>query len=149
MPKKEKMNFVFTDIPTNERGFTMVEALLTISVLLVTLPFIGYLVKGVDNTSNYDQLATQQFFYFLRDEVIQSADITVGPSRIMLQQQNGATASIEKNGNRIVRKVDGKGFEILYQPVRDIRFTLAPYSVKVSIITTDGDHYEKDINVYR
>lgn len=63
--RKEKVNFVYMATRTNKNGFTFIESLLTISILLMTLPFIGYLVKGTDFTSNYDQLAGQQFFFLL------------------------------------------------------------------------------------
>ncbi|MFD2759409.1 competence type IV pilus minor pilin ComGF [Lentibacillus juripiscarius] len=149
MPEKEKVNFVYMATRTNKNGFTFIESLLTISILLMTLPFIGYLVKGTDFTSNYDQLAGQQFFYFLRDEVIRSTEVTIEPSTLALLQQDGTTASIKRNGNRIIRNVDGKGFEVYLQHVRDVRFTSVPHGVHVSITMTDGEQYETDISIYQ
>ncbi|TMN20961.1 competence type IV pilus minor pilin ComGF [Lentibacillus cibarius] len=149
MPKKEKKNYVYMDIRPNEKGFTFIESLLTISILLMTLPFIGYVVKGTDFATDYKPLAVQQFFYFLRDEVIRSPDVTIQSSKLLLQQQNGTTATIIKHGDRVIRKVDGKGFEIFLQDLRGVRFNRVPYGVRVSIITTDGNQYEKDIIIYR
>lgn len=85
----------------------------------------------------------------MRDEVIRSTEVTIEPSTLALLQQDGTTASIKRNGNRIIRNVDGKGFEVYLQHVRDVRFTSVPHGVHVSITMTDGEQYETDISIYQ
>ncbi|GAA0443386.1 hypothetical protein GCM10008983_20750 [Lentibacillus halophilus] len=149
MRKKEAIQVVYTAIRTNNKGFSFAEVLLTMSILVMMLPFMGYLAKGTSFSSNYNDLSVQQFFYFLRDDVVRSTDISVASSTIYLKQQDGSIASIEKHGNRVVRKVDRTGFEIYLQDVQDVHFKTIKHGFRVSITMTDGDTYEKDIIIYR
>lgn len=121
---------------------------LAISIIFMTIPFTTYLIKTVDFTSSYDQLSVQQFFFFLRDEVIRAVEINVESSNITLLQPDESTVTLEQYDDQIIRRLDGTGFEIYLRNVRDVHFTASSYGLHASIITLNGDQFEKIIVDY-
>ncbi|WP_443257925.1 competence type IV pilus minor pilin ComGF [Virgibacillus sp. L01] len=137
------------DILKNENAFSFLSVILTISLLFIIIPFTGYLLKGVSFTSNYDELSIQQFFYFLRDEVIESTDIKIEPTKITLHQTNGSVVTIEKYQSLIRRKVDSKGHEVFLRDVQAVNFKSTVYGFHVTITSAKGEQFEKTIIIYR
>ncbi|QKY69446.1 ComGF family competence protein [Lentibacillus sp. CBA3610] len=147
MLKTEQKNFAYTDIPTNEKGFTFISMLVMVSIIFMMIPFTAYLAKTVDFTSNYEQLSVQQFFLFLRDEMIMSTDMTIESTKLTFEQTDESTVSMEKYNNLIVRRLDG-GFEIYLRDVEDVHFTSSSYGLHASIKMMNGDQFEKNIVYY-
>ncbi|ALX48075.1 competence type IV pilus minor pilin ComGF [Lentibacillus amyloliquefaciens] len=147
MLKTKLNNSVYTAIRPNEKGVTFISVLFMISIIFTTIPFTVYLVKAVDVTSNYDALSVQQFFFYMRDEVISASDLTIETSKLTLEQPDGSTATLEKSDDRIVRRLNN-GFEIYLRDVQDVTFTSSSYGVHASITTINGDQYEKSIVYY-
>lgn len=143
----EQIDSVYTAIRKREKGFTFISSLLMISIIFMTIPFTTYLVKAVDFTSNYDQLSVNQFFYFLRDEVIKSTDLTIEPTKLTLLQPDGTRVSLEKYDDLIIRRHKG-GFEIYLRHIQDVHFKSASYGLHASITTLNGDQFEKLIIDY-
>ncbi|MBP1950356.1 competence protein ComGF [Virgibacillus litoralis] len=137
------------DILQNEKGFSFLSAILTISILFILIPFTGYLLNGVNYTSNYEELSVQQFYFFLRDDVIKSTDIIVEPTKIILNQHDGSVVTIEKYQDLIRRQVDSEGHEIYLRHVQNIFFKSSEYGFHASIISTKGEQYEKTIIFYQ
>lgn len=132
----------------NDKGFTFLSALLTITILFITLPFTTYLVKGINFTSNYEELSLQQFYYFLRDDVIKSTELIVEPTKVTLQNYDGSLVTIEKYQNLIRRQIDGQGHEIYLRNIQEALFTNTSNGFRVSITSTQGEQYEKTIIFY-
>ncbi|MFB4166462.1 competence type IV pilus minor pilin ComGF [Virgibacillus sp. JSM 102003] len=149
MLKIRQIRFACTDILQNDKAFSFLSVILTISILFIIVPFTGYLLKGVSFTSNYDELSFQQFFYFLRDEVIESADIKIEPTRIILNQTDGSVVTIEQYQNLIRRKVDSKGHEIYLRDVQAVKFKSTAYGFHATITSSKGEQFEKTIIIYR
>ncbi|MFD1038476.1 competence type IV pilus minor pilin ComGF [Virgibacillus byunsanensis] len=149
MLKIKLKNTVFTAIVKIEKGFTILSVLLSITVLFITLPFAAYLVKTANIPTNYEELSIQQFFIFLRDEMIIATDIVVYPNTIEYTVKNGSQVTIEKYDNIIRRQVIGKGHEIYLRDVSDVTFTSLSYGIHVSITSLEGEHSEKDIIFYK
>ncbi|HLS08040.1 ComGF family competence protein [Lentibacillus sp.] len=144
----DRIDSVYTAIRKNEKGFTFISIFLTVSIIFMTIPFTTYLTKTVDVSSNYDQLSVQQFFYFLRDEVIKASEITVEPSKITLLQPDESRVSLEQYEDLIVRQLDGEGFEVYLRNVQDVHFTPSEFGLLASITTINGDQFEKHIVFY-
>lgn len=149
MLKIKQIKFACMGILKNEKAFSFLSVILTISILFIIIPFTGYLLKGVSFTSNYDELSIQQFFYFLRDEVIESTDIKIEPTRIILNKTDGSVVTIEKYQNLIRRKVDSKGHEIFLRDVQAVNFKSTAYGFHATITSAKGDQFEKTIIIYR
>ncbi|WP_167751331.1 ComGF family competence protein [Lentibacillus salicampi] len=144
----EQINSVYTGIRKNEKGLTFISVFLAVSIIFLTIPFTAYLIRTVDFSSNYDQLAVQQFYFFLRDEVIQASEVNVASSKITLLQPDESRISFEQYKNLIIRQFDGEGFEVYLRDVEDVQFSSSSYGLRVSITTINGDQFEKNIVFY-
>ncbi|WP_010530982.1 ComGF family competence protein [Lentibacillus jeotgali] len=145
---RERVNSVYTDIQKNEQGFTFISIFLAVSIIFMTLPFTAYLAKTIDATSNYNQLSVQQFFLFLRDEVIRASDIIVEPTGITLLQPDESRVVLKQYDDLIIRQLEDKGFEVYLRNVRDVEFTSTSYGLQATITTINGDQFEKNIIFY-
>lgn len=122
--------------------------LLTISILFMSLPLLSYLTKSVTYTSNYEEINIQQFFQFLRDDVIKATGYKVSTNAITLDLQDGKKASIELYKELIRRRVDYEGHEIYLRDVKEVVFTPLPYGIHVIVTSLQGADYEKTIIFY-
>ncbi|WP_164668619.1 competence type IV pilus minor pilin ComGF [Virgibacillus doumboii] len=133
----------------NDNGFTFLTVLVAIVILFMTLPFTAYLLKGVNITSSYEELSMQQFYYFLRDDVIKSTSYTVEPTKITLSHYDGTTVTIEQYENLIRRQVTNEGHEIYLRNIDKVKFTPSPYGFHVFITSKQGEQFEKTITFYQ
>ncbi|SFD53879.1 competence protein ComGF [Lentibacillus persicus] len=147
MFKIKQSNSAYTAFRRDESGVTFISILLMISIIFTTIPFAIYLAKAVNIDSNYDALSVQQFFNYLRDEVISASDLTIEPRKLTLDMADGSTATFQKYDDRIVRRLNN-GFEIYLREVQNVKFTPSPFGVRASITTINGDQYEKTIVAY-
>ncbi|MBY7143380.1 ComGF family competence protein [Virgibacillus sp. NKC19-3] len=149
MSKIAKKLYVYMAIGKNDRGFTLVSILFSISIIAVTLPFTGYLINTItDTSSHYEEVSTHQFFHFLRDDVIKATSFTIESSALILTLENETTATIEKYGKHIRRKTDHGGHEIYLRDIEDITFTELPYGIHATVTSMQGEQYEKTIIFY-
>ncbi|WP_092492574.1 competence type IV pilus minor pilin ComGF [Virgibacillus salinus] len=149
MLKIKLIKFACMDILQNEKGFSFLSVILTSTILFIIIPFTGYLLNGVNFTSNYEELSVQQFYYFLRDDVIKSTDIKVEPTKIILNQHDGSVVTIEKYQDLIRRQVNSEGHEIYLRHVQNINYKSTAYGFHASITSTKGENFEKTIIFYR
>lgn len=134
----------------NQKGFTLLSMLLAISILFITVPFLEYLTKSLDYTTNYKDLSFYQLFHFMRDDIIRSTDVEIGKQKISLTAIDGSTVTYEKYNDIIRRQVDGTGHEVFIQKnIEDLSFEKISYGIKAIITTKDGAVYEKKFNVYQ
>ncbi|MBR7797798.1 MAG: competence type IV pilus minor pilin ComGF [Bacillota bacterium] len=147
MPKKGKRSFVYTDSQHKQSGFSFITTLIMVTILVISLPFLSYLLKSISNQSDIHELSIQQFFQHLRNEVMQATDFRIVANKLLLES-NGATVSFELYQELIRRQVNGLGHEIYVRGVKD--FSLAPlsYGFQIIITSTEGDTFEKDIILY-
>jgi len=150
MQKKIMKLFVFTGYKNNEKGFTFIHLLAAVTVLSVSLPFLAYLLNAASYNNNYDEISVQQFFQYLRNEVIQAAGYRIHASstKIHLELENGRTAAIEQYGNLIRRQVSGTGHEVYLRNVSQVEFVKLDYGFLISITTSEGEIYEKSFVFY-
>lgn len=136
----------------NEHGFTFISMLLVLTVISISLPFLAYLTKSANYSTNYDELATNQFFQFLRDDVINATNYRVDPSApniLILDLDDGTTATIGQYKDLIRRQVDGVGHEIYLRDIKGLAFSTHSYGIRSSITTLQGEYYEKKIIFYK
>ncbi|WP_176330239.1 competence type IV pilus minor pilin ComGF [Oceanobacillus rekensis] len=132
-----------------EQGFTFITVLLTITILSITLPFLSYIIQAADYESNYEEVSVQQFFQFVRDEVIKSTSLQVKGKKLYLNQKyEHVSAKLELYGSLVRRQINGQGHEIYLREVKDISFTSLPFGVRISVTMLSGDKYEKSIVQY-
>lgn len=148
MPKKEKKRYAYTDFQTNENGFTFITMFLIIIVLAVSFPLLGYMIQTADYENNYQEISIQQFFQFVRDEVIKSTNTRVTDKKLILEQHPNVTATLELYGSLVRRQVNGQGHEVYVRDVKELHFTPLPYGFQVSVTSISGENHEKIILHY-
>lgn len=141
--------FVYTVIDKSESAFTLLSMLITVTCLIVTLPFLVHLIHSVSYTDYMDELSIQQFYNFLRDEFISATNHSVSKNKVIIDDLEGRKVSFEKYNNIILRKVDGRGHDVYLRDVQDVIFTDVSYGVQVEIISLKGEAYEKTIMYYK
>jgi competence protein ComGF len=143
-------HFVSTGCRKGEKGFTFIHLLAAITILSISLPFLAYLLNAASYNNNYNEISVQQFFQYLRNEVIQAAgyQIRPHPTALYLDLENGSTAKIEQYGNVIRRQVSGTGHEVYLRDVSQIKFRDIDYGFSLSITTSEGEQYEKSFVFY-
>lgn len=148
MLNKNKRSHACLDFLHNQRGFTLLSMLLTLAILFITVPFLEYVTKTLNNPSNYTDLSFYQFFHFLRDDILRSNDFIIENQSLSLDATDGTTVSYQKYETIIRRQVDGTGHEVFLRNIRDLSFKKISYGVKVTITTMNGAVYEKNLNFY-
>jgi len=135
-------------LTSNEKGFTFITTLAMIAILVMTLPFLSYTLKISSPTTSYDELSVNEFYRFIRDELIQSYAISVANNKLYLLQEKDRTTIISKYGDQIRRQVDKKGHEVYLRDVADVVFIEDNYRIIVKITNKKGTTYEKSFTFY-
>lgn len=150
MLNKKKKKHAYSGTQINQKGFTLLSTLLTISILFITVPFLEYITKSLDYTTNYTDLSYYQLFHFMRDDIIRSTDFAIDGQKLSLNTFSETTVGYEQYEDIIRRQVDGAGHEIFIQKnVANLSFEKISYGVKAIITTKDGEVYEKKFTVYQ
>lgn len=149
MQKKERKRYAYMGFQTNENGFTFISMFFIIIILAISFPFFGYILQASDYENNYQEISVQQFFQFVRDEVIKSTNIRVTDKKLFLEQKyEQVTATLELYGTLVRRQVNGQGHEVYLRDVKELHFTSLPDGINVSVTTITGEKYEKTIILY-
>lgn len=148
MKRKRKKRSVFTDIGKNESGATLLSILITFVIIMITLPLIIYLLTYVQPVKHHDELSVNQFFTFLRNDVLTSEHVYIEEDKMYFLLPTDEVAHIEHYQNVIRRQISGRGHEIYIRNIDS--FTLQPISfgTQVTIVTKEGKKYEKKIAHY-
>jgi len=137
----------------NNDGFSMISMLLSISLLALSLPFIGYIIKALQYESAYEALSIHQFFILLRDELSEAQQVHVNPHTIHYVSSPSNTptkiASISQYKQLIRRQLDGRGHEVYVQDIKSIYFEKTKAGIKVTVYGREGGLYEKNIALYQ
>lgn len=127
----------------NEQGFTLIETLLSLFILLISLPFIVYLLGNTENKSQIDLLSAEQFFVFVRNDLYISDDVIVKNNQLSFKYSSNQTISLEHYGNVIRRRVNGQGHEIYLRNVKSFVVQDMGGAVLISVTTTEGNRVEQ------
>lgn len=147
MQKVKKINLACITIVSNS-GMTFIELLLGLfifSTLIMFLPPI-YRLTNVDDFNQ--QLAVDQFFNFVTDEIRINKLIALDEASIELANEQDDKIKISQYNQLIRRQVNGSGHEVLLRDVADFRIISLSSGLKLKIRTLTGDLYEKIIVYY-
>jgi len=142
------MNFAYMERAKNNAGFTFISLLITLIIIFTTLPLLVQLTKTVSYRTNYNELSIQQFYHYLRDDLIEATAFQVSEHSLELLLPDDNTAIYSMYGRLIRRQVDGRGHEIYVRDVKDITFTPLPYGMLTEVTSLEGDVYEKVLVFY-
>ena len=113
--------------------------------LPLLVAFFSYFVQTQESTN---ELAIQQFFIFVRNDVLLAQGIYEQNDVLYFQLITGETATLEQYRNQIRRRVDQKGHEVYLRDIDSFSVEALTYGVNIIIMTSDGERYEKSIAFY-
>lgn len=129
-------------------GFTFLEMLLTLTILIIILPFAAFLLQHVHYKIDNEHISVQQFFTFLQHDTRKANEVIADKNRLSFVMNDNEIATIEPYQNYIRRRVNGKGHEIYLNDVASFTIVSEKYGYHVTVETSKGDLYEKTIIPY-
>lgn len=135
----------------DNHGFSFISHLLMLAIILITIPFISFMLQSIEVPSTKEELSVYQFFQFIRDDVIRSINPVTTNDKLALtipSKINEQTIVYEQYGNLIRRTVDGQGFEVYIRNITELDFHPLEFGFQITLTTTSGDQYEKTFSIY-
>jgi competence protein ComGF len=103
----------------NRKGFTLLEVILVLSILSVIASLFPTVIKTISPPKHTGihphELAI--FFQQIGSEIKGSKSAEVKESSLFLLLPSGTVISYEQSGNKLIRKVNGTGYELVLQNV--------------------------------
>lgn len=140
MRKNRRKHIVFMELKNN-KGFTLISTLMTITIILITLPFIAYLLKSSSLVGQYHDISVQQFYMFMGEDIFKADQLSVENGELILEKNN--EAAIYRLFNNTIRRQLKGGQEIYLRSVSSFEAKMLPYGCKLIVIDNNGEKYEK------
>lgn len=133
----------------NEDAFTLVEMLLSFSVLLTIIFFVTPVLQIFQNNNHLqERIEAMEWDVFcsqMKKEIRMSTKVQVTGNTLVLTEDSG-TVVYEQYEKSLRRRVNYTGHEILLQNISAANFTLLKNSVQVTVKDLKGKDYT--ISVY-
>ncbi|MFP7493643.1 competence type IV pilus minor pilin ComGF [Terribacillus saccharophilus] len=130
---------------SNEKGFTLLEALITLSILILILATIPPLFAPLTKSMDTEASSVRQALHFITMEVHKGTSVRVEDDRLLIQNQQGRTAVFEQYKDMIRRRVNEKGHEIYLHHINDLTISSDEFTIVVTVKGKRGATYEKRI----
>src|SRR5699024_5225845 len=142
----EKIGVIMARNKSSEEGFTLISTLISLSLILVSLPLMYHLVYEVKSTSKFE-LSPYKLIVFIEADIHRSKQMISKDNGLHFYLPNDKIAVIEQYGELIRRKVDNRGHEIYLRNVTNFQTENLEHGVKISIKLKNGEKYEKTFKV--
>ncbi|MCH1624913.1 competence type IV pilus minor pilin ComGF [Fredinandcohnia quinoae] len=137
----------------SDKGFTFIEMLLTFSVLLVILSFISPFLHVISKNTNvqFNKLEWEVFIQQVKMEIRETNEVKINKNNhsVTFTNHGGQTILYEKYGDKIRRRVDGAGHELLLQKINSVTFHSKNNTIIISVMSNDGDRFETNISSFK
>lgn len=130
----------------HEQGFTLVSTLISLSLVLISLPLIYELLYEVKKISKLE-ITPYKFMLFIKEDIHRSEQLIAKDNKLYFYLSTDEVAVIEQYGDLIRRRVDNRGHEIYLRDIVKFETDNLDYGVKVTIRLKDGEKYEKVFKV--
>ena len=132
-------------ILSNDKGYTLLSLLFSLSILFIISPLTIYLIKPINDLNQahyYPYYEMNQFKFFIQNELNQSENIELNQNKIHFHRADKTTVTIEIYNDQIRRRVNHSGHEILIRNVQQFDVNrINDYYFEITI--TRGDGYEQ------
>lgn len=128
----------------NNKGYTLLSALLSLTILCTITFFIIYLINPMNVLTSYNYFShyeIRQFQFFIQSELNKSKNILIEKDKIHFIYDDETIVTFEKYNDVIRRRVNFTGHEIILQNVSqlDIKRKNPNY---FELVISRGDGYE-------
>lgn len=138
----------------NEKGYTLVEMLLSLAIFSLIIVYLTNMVPLLRyhtySSEIADQMQWEMFMNQAKREIRQSDEIflTASYNRILFWK-DGTNTLYERYGNRIRRRVDGMGHQLILFRIRRFDYEQIPHGIKFIVTHENGKIYEEEIYLPR
>jgi competence protein ComGF len=131
----------------NNRGFTLLDALLSFVVFSIISLSFPMIMKGME-TIKTDSVPPRYYEWNLfsenlRNEMWASGNILTSPDQISFVKE-GERITYERYQNSIRRRVNERGHEVVLQSIHSLTFSEVPQGVKVEVDFERGEWMESE-----
>mgnify|MGYP001770196346 CR=1 FL=1 len=136
-----------------EKGFTLIEILMSLTVLFIILslltPAFHLAVNYTAKRGNFHYFEWLVFIQQVKMELRESKDVRIYGTTIQFDKWTGERVTYEKYGTIIRRRVNDTGHEIMLQFIQQISYEKEGASIRIRVLTDKGDAYEAFIPSFR
>ncbi|PAD36908.1 competence type IV pilus minor pilin ComGF [Terribacillus saccharophilus] len=132
---------------SNNKGFTLLEAVLALGVLMLILASVPPLLDPLTQDTKSEAVSVRQALHFISMEVHKGGSVYTVKDKLYIQDQQGRTAVFEQYKDMIRRQVDAKGHEIYLHHIEDLKIIQDGSSIVITIKGKEGSSYEKRIDM--
>ncbi len=129
------------------KAFTLTEALISIfvmsSIFFLLLNFSLILKENLGETSFRGSFIVS--LVYIKEDIIESQDYKIINGDLLLYKYNGEKISYTYNKNRLVRKVEDKGYEIILSNVKNAFFEEKNKVIYLNVEFINVDNIEKEV----
>ncbi|WP_461611408.1 competence type IV pilus minor pilin ComGF [Cytobacillus kochii] len=107
-------------------GFTLIEALITLACFLIIVSFMPLVFKVISVNENIDERKQKiewlVFIQQLKKEVRVAEKISLDNRGVLILLIDNQSISYEKYGDKLRRRVNGAGHEVVLQKLQSVQF---------------------------
>ncbi|WP_078382680.1 competence type IV pilus minor pilin ComGF [Sutcliffiella halmapala] len=107
-------------------GFTLIEVLVSFSVVLVLTAFFPILLKSIYTLTKENKeihpLELEVFIHQAKMEIRNAKHVTTNGKMLTIMNRNNQTITYENYEGKVRRRVNGSGHEILLQNVHQVTY---------------------------
>ncbi|WP_226656975.1 competence type IV pilus minor pilin ComGF [Pseudalkalibacillus hwajinpoensis] len=124
----------------NEKGFTLLEQMLTLTVLLAIIWIIPLLMSAAlqESRSDFQQEEASLFFHLFSKEIREATNVAHSKGSIEVVKRDGTVVKYEMYGSSIRRRVNNTGHEIVLQEVRGFVIEISGSKVMIEVELNNG-----------
>ncbi|MFC4320744.1 competence type IV pilus minor pilin ComGF [Litchfieldia salsa] len=134
----------------NEMAFTLLEMLIALACSLVVFVLIVPVLHVMDSKREVklNPLEWEVFYQQTKLEVKEAKEIQVTDSVLTMKTLNDQLVSFEIYQDKLRRRVNGTGHEILLQNIKSLIFTPKENGFQLSVVDLSGKSYSKTFFTY-
>ncbi len=130
----------------SNNGFTFTEVLIAFSIFLIIAALIPRLIQLLSYEQSFlQQTEASLFIQQLTLDLQKAATVNVDNQTLYLQQSNNELVTYGYFQQRIRRQVNGKGQEIVFQKVAEVKFTSWKNGIEIWVKDIFQQTYEARI----
>ncbi|MFD3447748.1 competence type IV pilus minor pilin ComGF [Microbacteriaceae bacterium 4G12] len=136
IPDKIGVIMLKSSSQTKEKGFTLLEVLFCLSILILLIilaPRLSPFFFQLPSQNQFNKLEWTIFLEQVQIEFREAKSAQALHRKLVLTDRNNDLITHSMSGNRLIRKVNGTGNEILLQNVKAVSYEVFPSKVIIHI----------------
>ncbi|HHU19495.1 MAG TPA: prepilin-type N-terminal cleavage/methylation domain-containing protein [Bacilli bacterium] len=148
MSKINSSKYLFILNLQTERGFTIVELLLSLVILAMILLITPIITSNIHHQPQTERFSVQQFFHAATDEIQSNQLSEKDQYRIILTTSTNEQIVLSKYNDTIRRQVNRTGHEVLLRDVKQLAIEYNDQYLLIKLEMKSEQKYEKVITLF-